>query len=127
VDFDALVATMDDTLVAAFQKVDPEEGVLQVTLHPNQPQDPDLAEISAVDVTVPCIVKNPIMEEDYMPGSQNGSVMLILFIPASAGVVALRGQTATYNGVDYDILQSDADRCGGIHIRLRARTQPFDT
>jgi hypothetical protein len=116
-DFDALVATMDDTLTAAFQKVDPGSGVLQVTLHPND---------GSGDVMVPCIVKNPIMEEDYTPGSQNGTAMLMLFIPASAGVVAVRGYTATYGGVDYDVLQSDADRCGGVHIRLRARTQPFD-
>jgi hypothetical protein len=116
VDFDSLVATMDDTLVATFQKVDPAAGVLQVTLHPND---------ATGDVTVSCIVKNPIMEEDYTPGSQTGTSMLTLFIPASAGVVALRGQTATYNGVDYDVLQSDADRCGGVHIRMRARTQPY--
>ena len=115
-DFDSLVATMDDTLVDAFQKVDPAAGVLPVTLHAND----------AGDVTVPCIVQNPAWEEDYTPGSQPGTAMLILFIPASAGVVALRGQTATYNGVDYDVLQSDADRCGGVHIRMRARTQPYD-
>ena len=108
-DFDSLVATMDDTCVATFQKVDPSAGVLQLTVHS-----------ASGDVTVPVIVKNPAMEEDYTPGSQNGTVMLILFIPASAGVVALRGDTATYNGVLYDILQSDADRCGGVHIRLRA-------
>jgi hypothetical protein len=116
-DFDTLVGTMDDRLIGVFQKVDPTAGTLQVTLHPND---------FSGDVTVPCIVKNPIMEEDYTPGSQNGTSMLILFIPASAGVVALGGQTATYNGVDYDILQSDADRCGGVHIRLRARTQPYN-
>jgi hypothetical protein len=117
VDFDSLVATMDNTLVSAFQKVDPAEGILEVTLHPSD---------GSADITVPCIVKNPIMEEDYTPGSQNGTAMLILFIPASAGVVALRGQTATYGGVDYDVVQSDADRCGGVHIRMRARTQPFN-
>ena len=116
-DFDSLVGVMDDTLVAAFQKVDPAAGVLQVTLHPND---------GSGDVTVPCIVKNPVMEEDYTPGSQPGTRMLILFIPASAGVVALLGNTATYNGVDYDVLQSDADRCGGVHIRMRARTQPYN-
>jgi hypothetical protein len=117
VDFDALVATMDDTLVATFQKVDATSGVLEVTLHPND---------GTADIAVPCIVKNPAMEEDYVPGSQPGTSMLILFIPASAGVVALRGQTATYGGTDYDIVRSDADRCGGIHISLRARTQPYD-
>lgn len=117
-DFDSLVARMDDIEVGTFQKVDPMAGVLQVTLHPV----PD----GSLDVTVPCIVKNPAMEEDYTPGSQNGSKMLILFIPASAGVVALLGYTATYNGVDYDVLQSDADRCGGVHIKLRARTQPWN-
>jgi hypothetical protein len=117
VDFDSLVASMDNTCVSTFQKVDPAAGILQVILHPND---------GSGDVTVPCIVKNPMMEEDYTPGSQTGTAMLILFIPASAGVVALLGDTATYNGVDYDILQSDADRCGGIHIRLRARTQPWN-
>lgn len=116
-DFDAMVAAMDDTLVVAFQKTDPEEGVLLITLHPSD---------GSGDVAVSCIVKNPIMEEDYAPGSKSGASMLFLFIPASAGVVALRGDTATYNGVDYDVLQSDADRCGGVHIRLRARTQPYD-
>lgn len=115
-DFDALVGTMDDALVAAFQKVDKTQGPLQVTLHPND---------GSGDVTVSCIVKNPIMEEDYTPGTQNGTSMLFLFIPASAGVVALRGQTATYGGVDYDVKISDADRCGGVHIRLRRRTQPY--
>jgi hypothetical protein len=115
--FDVLVATMDDTLTAAFQRVDPAAGPLQVTLHPND---------ASGDVEVPCIVKNPQMEEDYVPGSQNGTAMLQLFIPASAGVMAVRGQTATYGGVDYDVLQSDGDRCGGLHLRLRARTQPFD-
>jgi hypothetical protein len=117
VDFDALVGAMDDTVVSTFQKIDPAAGVLQVTLHPND---------GSGDVTVSCVVKNPVMEEDYTPGSQPGTRMLILFIPASAGVVGLRGDTATYNGVDYDIVQSDADRCGGIHIRLRARTQPYN-
>jgi hypothetical protein len=109
---------MDDTCVATFQKVDPTAGTLLVTIHYSDKVTPD--------ETVPCIVKNPVMEEDYTPGSQPGTRMLMLFIPASAGVVALLGDTATYNGVDYDILQSDADRCGGIHLRLRARTQPYD-
>lgn len=115
-DFDALVAGMDNTCVATFQKVDPVAGVLEVTLHPK----------GGNDVTVQCIVKNPAMEEDYMPGAQPGTAMLILFIPASAGVTGPLGNTATYGGVDYDVLQVDADRCGGLHIRLRARTQPWD-
>jgi hypothetical protein len=119
-DFDSLVGTMDDRLITVFQKVDPTAGVLEVTLHP----DPN--DYLTGDVTVPCIIKNPIMEEDYTPGTQTGTSMLILFIPASAGVVALGGRTASYNGVDYDILQSDADRCGGVHIRMRARTQPYN-
>ena len=112
-----MVATMDDTLVSAFQKSDPAGSVIQLTLHPA----PD----GSGDVAVSCIVKNPAMEEDYMPGSQTGSSMLILFIPASAGVTALKGQTATYNGVDYNIDQSDTDRAGGVHIKLRIRSQPF--
>lgn len=116
-DFDSLVAAMDNTLTSAFQKADPVAGgALQLTLHSND----------GSDVTVPCIVKNPVMEEDYVPGSQNGTSMLILFVPASAGVEAVRGYTATYGGVDYDVLQSDADRCGGVHLHLRARTQPYN-
>lgn len=116
-DFDLLVSAMDDTLVSSFQKRDSAGNVIQITLHPND---------GSGDVAVSCIVKNPTMEEDYMPGSQQGTSMLMLFIPASAGVVALRGDTATYNGVDYDVLQSDADRCGGVHIRMRGRTQPYN-
>jgi hypothetical protein len=113
-DFDAMVAAMDNTLVSAFQKADSSGAVIQVVLYPND---------GSPAVTVSCIVKNPMMEEDYMPGSQPGTRMLILFIPASAGVVALRGDRASYNGVDYDVLQSDADRCGGVHVRMRARNE----
>ena len=118
-DFDSLVGTMDDIVTSTFEKVDPVKGTpLEVTLHLND----------GSDVTVPCVVKNPVMEEDYMPGSpNNGTSMLILFIPASAGIEGLRGNTATYGGVDYDIGQCDVDRCGGTHIRMRARTQPYNT
>jgi hypothetical protein len=114
-DFDAMVAAMDNTLVSAFQQSDSSGNVIQVVLYPNDG--------SGESAPVNCIVKNPVMEEDYMPGSQPGTRMLILFIPASAGVVALRGDIASYNGVDYDVLQSDADRCGGVHIRMRARNE----
>jgi hypothetical protein len=117
VDFDSLVATMDDTCVATFQKVDPTAGPLTVTIHPRD---------GSGDVTCACIVRNPAMEEDYVPGSLAGVSALILFIPASAGVVALLGDTATYNGVDYNIDKSDADRCGAVVITMRRRTQPFD-
>ena len=103
--------------MATFQKVDTVAGPLQVTIH--------FADGSA-DATVPCIVKNPMMEEDYTPGSPQGTRMLMLFIPASAGEVALRGNTATYNGVDYNIDQSDADRCGAVHLRLRIRSFDHD-
>ena len=116
-DFDAMVATMDDTLTSAFEKRDSSGSVIQITIHPSD---------GSGDVTASNIIKNPTMEEDYMPGSQSGTAMLILFIPASAGVVALRGDTATYNGVDYDVVQSDADRCGGVHIKMRGRTQPYN-
>ena len=111
-DFDSLVGRMDDTVTEAFQKVDPDAGVLELILHPVD---------GSPDIAVPCIVKNPVMEEDYVPGSLNGTVMLMLFIPASAGVMAVRGDTATYNGVNYSVVQSDGDRCGGLHIRLRAQ------
>jgi hypothetical protein len=109
--FEALVGRMDDVCVSTFQRMDPAAGTLPVTIHFND---------GRADATVPCIVKSPVMEEDYVPGSQQGTGMLILFVPASAGLGELRGSTATYNGVLYNILQSDADRCGGMHIRLRA-------
>lgn len=113
-DFDTLVATMDDTLVGAFQKTEPGGGpVVQLTIHPRD---------GSGDDTVSCIVKNPQLEEDYVPGLQPGTRMLMLFIPASAGVVALMGDRATYGGAEYDVVQSDADRCGGVHIRLRGHT-----
>ena|SRR6516225_5321539 len=115
--FDDLVSTMDDTVTAIMQRTDPVAGPLQLTIHPAS---------GGADITVPCIVKNPMMEEDYVPGAQPGVSMLTLFIPPSAGVAGLRGDRATYGGTDYDILQVDADRCGGMHIRLRARTQPWN-
>jgi hypothetical protein len=110
-DFDSLVGQMDNIVVSTFQKVDPDAGTLQLILHPTN-GDPD--------IPVSCVVKNPAMEEDYVPGSLTGTAMLMLFIPASAGVMAVRGDTASYNGVVYNVVQSDGDRCGGLHIRLRA-------
>jgi hypothetical protein len=115
--FETLVGNMDDKLTLTFQRVDPVNGPIEVTLHPKG---------GGADVTVACIVKNPLMEEDYIPGGQPGSKMLILFIPASANVIGLLGNTATFGLQDYDIVQSDIDRCGGIHIRLRIRTQPYN-
>lgn len=108
---------MDDICTSTFQRVDPEAGLLQVTFHP----PPSL---NAGDITVPCIVKTPTMEEDYIPGTR--TAMLLLFIPPSAGLQGLMGYTATYGGIDYNIDQSDADRCGGIHLRLRLRSQPYN-
>jgi len=115
-DFDALVGTMDDIVTDTFQKV-VDGQPLELIVHPND---------GSSDFSVPCVVKNPAMEEDYVPGSANGTAMLMLFCPSYLGVVGFLGNTATYGGVDYDIVQSDADRCGGMHLRLRARMLPWD-
>jgi len=117
-DFDVLVGRMDDTLTATFRKIDKPSGqVIQLVIHPRD---------GSGDVSVDCIVESPAIQEDYMPGSAQGSAMLWLFVPASAGVDDLRSDTATYNGVDYDVVQSDDDRCGGVHIRLRKRSFPWN-
>jgi hypothetical protein len=115
-DFDALMAHADDIVTSTFQKVDAAAAPIEVTIHYND---------GGPDVTVPCVVKNPALEEDYVPGSQDGTTMLMLFIPASGGVMAVRGATATYGGVDYDIVQSDGDRVGALHIRMRRRALPY--
>lgn len=93
------------------------------------------------DLTVPAVQKNPAMEEDYVPGSAavlgQGTTHLLLFVKFSGtsaypgilqqtaslvnpnGVPTGNGDTATVNGVVYDIFQVDVDREGGCTLRMR--------
>jgi len=114
-DFDSLMAIADDIVTATFEKYEGGD-VLPVTIHFND---------GSLDISAHCVVKNPFMEEDYVPGSPQGTGMLLLFIPASQGLMGVRGDTATYGGVDYDIVQSDGDRVGGLHLRMRRRELPY--
>jgi hypothetical protein len=80
-------------------------------------------------VTVPVIVKNPALEEDYIPGSQQGVSNLFLFVrseQATSTRMVKIGDTATFGGVDYDIHLAKADREGGLALRLKRRGQRWD-
>jgi hypothetical protein len=110
--FSDLVANIDATCLSVFA-----DGIT-VTIHP---QD------GSPDVVTQYITKDPRMEDDYVPGSQQGTAVLLLFIRFN-GLTPLpaRGDTATVNAVDYDIFQVDPDREGGAVMRLRRRTQRWD-
>lgn len=81
-------------------------------------------------LTIQTLTKNPILQEDYVPGSQAGVTILLLFVRSESATNSIRqvtkGDTATYGGVDYDIAQVDADREGGLTLRCRRRNQRFD-
>lgn len=108
------VSAVDATILATFTEK-------QVTIH--DPQG------LALDVTVDCIVKNPVFEEDYVPGSSPGPTNLWLFIridnPLFTQYVPAMGGGATYGGVDYNISRVDVDREGGATLVLLKRSQPW--
>ena len=111
--FSDIISSATDTILSFL-------GSFSVTIH-YQDQSPD--------VTVTAITKNPAMEEDYVPGTANpaGVTNLLLFVHFLPLIVAPRkGDTATVNGVDYDIWQVDVDREGGATLRMRRRNQRFD-
>ena len=112
--FSDIISPATDTILSFL-------GSFSVTIH-YQDQSPG--------VSVTAITKNPAMEEDYIPGSPNpnyGVSTLLLFVDFSAlSPYPRKGDTATVNGVDYDIWQVDVDREGGETIRMRRRNQRFD-
>ena len=111
--FADLIADLDALTLSTFG--------LPVTLHYADRVTP------SVDVTA--IVKNPVFEEDYVPGSvgpDQGVSVLSLFIRFSDLTAPVRrGDGATFNGVDYDIGQVSVDREGGATLRLRRRGGPY--
>lgn len=112
-EFSGLVKRMDERLLAAFS-----EARAQLTIHFSD---------ASPDIAISCIVKRPSLEEDYVPGSTQGASVLLVFVREEQAQGALRAvthkDTATVNDVDYDIFQVDADREGGLTLRMRRRTQ----
>jgi hypothetical protein len=115
--FSSLTAAMDQTVASTFADTDQSGDVLRLTVHFTTGQP---------DVTLPVVVKNPAMEEDFVPGGSEGTNVVILWIPSSISTLVPRGSTATYHGVDYDIFQSQVDREGGQTVKLRKRTTRWD-
>lgn len=115
--FSDLVASMDRNVVGMF-------GRQPVTIHP---------QTGAPAYTLNSVVKNPMMEEDYVPGSavaSEGTGVVILFVrldlTAVAQPIPVKGDTATYGGSDYNVDRDAADREGGYTLYLRKRTQRWD-
>lgn len=71
------------------------------------------------------------MEEDYVPGTPGpaqGVSVLILFLHLAVTVSPIphNGDTATVNGIDYDVFNDNMDREGGVKLKLRRRGQRYD-
>lgn len=108
--FSDLMATADTAILSAF-------GEISATIHFKD---------GSPDATVSAISKNPALEEDYVPGSTQGTSILLLFVPAGSAAGISHGSTASVSGVDYDIFQVDTDRVGAVTLRLRRRTERWD-
>lgn len=114
--FSDLVNALDALVATTFASTADNSGTpMQLTAH-----------LPSGDLLVPVVVKNPAMEEDFVPGSNTGTDVLLLFVPSSFIVLIPRGVTATYGGNDYDIFQTMVDREGGQTLKLRKRTQRWD-
>jgi hypothetical protein len=111
--FSDLVASLDASVQSAFSD-------FSVTIHTQSP---------GADYVLSCVTKNPKLEDDYQPGTPTGAAVLLLFVhpDTTQPFVQLpaRGDTATVDGVDYDIFQVDVDREGGMTLRMRKRSQPW--
>jgi len=115
VSFRSLTAAMDATVATTFQPTDEADAEIQLIAH-----------LPTGDVSVPVVVKNPAMEEDFVPGSSEGTSVVILWVPSSITTLIPRGLTATYNGVDYDVFGAGVDREGGQTLKMRKRTTRWD-
>ncbi len=121
--FSSLIESMDRMAISTFRRTDPKTGqIITVTLHSRS---------GAPDCTVDAVVKNPVMEEDYVPGSNlasEGTGVLILFLhPAiEIPVAPVKGDTASYGGSDYNVDRVAVDREGGTTLYMRKRSQRWD-
>ena len=81
-----------------------------------------VAPLLPLDVLRPTVM-DPALEEDYVPGSAQGTAVLILFIHLATGLVnyPVVGDTATINGIDYDIFDLSRDLEGATKLKLRRR------
>lgn len=110
--FSDLVASMDNAIFSVLG------DSLNVTIHFKDGTTPD--------VTLPAVTKNPTLADDYIPGSAQGTGVLMLFIRYTSAPPVFHGCTATVTGVDYDIFQVDPDLEGGATLRMRQRKQRWD-
>lgn len=120
--FSDLVASLDATVLNSLS-----DSAVSVTINPT------VSNPGGPSYTLQCLTKNPVMEEDYVPGAPNPNFasVLILFVhpPGSrpvptlvpAPILPINGDTATVNGVPFDIFLVQTDRAGGMTLRLRAR------
>lgn len=106
-DFDQLAASNDAKLISALG------GSKAATVHPR-----DLSQ----DFAIPGIIKNPAMEEDFIPGSSQGVSVVRFFVQLSSlEVIPQKGDTATLNGIEYDVFDVIVDQVGGATLKLRKK------
>lgn len=66
------------------------------------------------------ISKNPNFEDDFVPGKSPGPTTIYLFVQLSAlAWYPRRGDIAVIAGLSYNIDRTEADREGGMTLRMR--------
>jgi hypothetical protein len=85
---------------------------------------------NGADFNVIATQSDPQFQDDYVPGSNPGSALLHLWIASSTFLALSRrprkGDTATLNGVDYDVNEVVADQVGGGWMKLKTRNLPWN-
>jgi hypothetical protein len=85
-----------------------------------------LRDLSGVnpDQTVTGITKNPIFEDDYVPGQNPAPTTVYLFLQLSQlAWIPVRGNVAIVNSVTYNIDRTPTDREGGVTLVLRQQSK----
>jgi hypothetical protein len=114
--FSDILAAADLVLTNTFSKKTT-SGDSLLTLYPLSGDD---------GVQVFAIERNPMLEDDYVPGAQTGTTNLKLFIRPDAipTTEVQKGMRAAYGGVDYDVIDVSVDREGGAVLTMKKRSIP---
>lgn len=110
--FSDLVSFIDDTILDTFS------DDRTIVLHDTS--------VGGASYTVPLIVANPTLGEDYIPGSAQGVGTLSVFVRFADAGSPLNGWTATLTGIAYDVTVGNPDPEGGVILKLRRRGQAWN-
>ena len=116
VPFSQLVLSLDSAIGNTFTD-------FPVTIHPR-------GTTGLADYSISVIQVADQFRDDFVPGLTPNVSILHLFVPSSTYTVLVaqpqKGDTVTLNAADYDLYEAPVDRMGGVVLKLRKRSAPWN-